>query len=156
MQVGIHMSGMQIDPTSSTIISRNGHYLLRQSRWEGFWGCIQTQLKESHDWLAVGIFLGRGVCHFHSEEFVLEFHLCRLGQGLGPLLLKSKFRGSAVSVKQPFLFTHVLWRSCIGIQWLVCNWLGKLPTVLCRLLIFSVYLKTTKDSKSPDHFHMTP
>lgn len=89
MQVGIH------------VWNANRSHLLYQLLEMGTtcWGTSLRRILRLHSdsaeripWLISSrIFLGRGVCHFHSEEFVLEFHLCRLGQGLGPLLLKSKF-----------------------------------------------------------------
>lgn len=100
---------------------------------------LHSDSAERIPWLISSrIFLGRGVCHFHSGEFVLEFHLCRLGQGLGLLLLKSKFMVLCCFCETAIFFYPCTLKTAIGIQWLVCNWLGKLLTVLCCLSIFSL------------------
>ena len=135
MQVGIHVR------------NANRSHLLYQLLKMGTtcWGTVFRRILRLHSdsaeripWLISSrISLGRGTCHFHSEEFVLaELHLCRLGRGLDPPCSIPSSWCSVVSVKQPFLFIHALWRLFTGIQWLVCNLLGKLPTELCCLLIF--------------------
>ena len=111
------MSGMQIDS-----ISYNSSY-----KWvlpvdapcgEKFWGCSQTQQKESHDWLAAGSSVAEAptIPSLRNVRVREDFHQCRLGQGLCPPCPVTSSRCCLISVKQLYLLTHALWRPLTGIQ----------------------------------------